>query len=139
MSAGRCNAVQTYFPLPICRNAHSMEMQNKALTVKTCKEYCCCCNGRQRTKSNSRPQKAQALSACMAMLFTMDTFLSFHILSTTRGCGTRNKHGGIAQKIRRRGEQEAAMILQPLLPLVVSKEGTRGGITSGEPGCNIYG
>ena len=86
-----------------------------------------------------QPSPKSTGSQCMhGNAFTMDTFLSFHILSTTRGSGTRNKHRGIAQKIRRRGEQEAAMILRPVLPpLVVSKEGSRGGITGGEPGCNI--
>jgi len=93
----------------------------------------------QRKTANQIKQPSQKSTQCMhGNAFTMDTFLSFHILSTTRGSGTRNKHGGIAPKIRR-GEQEA-VILQPLLPpLVVSKEGTRGGITGGEPGCNIYG
>lgn len=61
-----------------------------------------------------------------------DNFLSFHILSTTRRSGTRNKYGGFAQKIKRRGEQQAARHDLHLLPLLVRQEAA-----GGEPGARL--
>ena len=119
------------------KNAHSLETKSKAKLPIVKMEYCNQILG--TINQTPDPQKAKAVHAAIA--FTITTFLSFHILSTTTGSSTRNKFGGLHKKNKekgssRAGSQEATMIRHP--PLNVSKEGRRGsGITGGKAGYNI--
>ena len=121
------------------KNAHSLETKSKAKLPIVKMEYCNQILG--TINQTPDPQKAKAVHA---IAFTITTFLSFHILSTTTGSSTRNKFGGLHKKNKekgssRAGSQEATMIQHP--PLNVSKEskeGRRGsGITGGKAGYNI--
>jgi len=55
---------------------------------------------------NSRPQKAQALSACMAMLLPWTPFFRFTSCQPRGDPAQGINMGGLAQKIRRRGSRK---------------------------------
>lgn len=102
---------------------YSMETQSKAVAVKTCGVLPLLLRWKtaNQIEQPAPPKKKKhRLSQCMhgnGNAFTVeDNFLSFHILSTARRSGTRNKYGGLAQKIKRRGKQQAARHDLHLLP-----------------------
>jgi hypothetical protein len=131
-----CSELQTYYRgLLLLRAASTMHRQKCfffLLLHGNAEQSCRCKNmwsaaaasAMEDSEPNrtARPsqKKKHRLSQCMhgnGNAFTVeDNFLSFHILSTARRSGTRNKYGGLAQKIKRRGKQQAARHDLHLLP-----------------------